>query len=404
MNDVMIGSDLDTFKKNAQLWLAQHAPAFSGKNRDGLSQVEDLERARQWQALKAGAGYASISLPREYGGGGKGELEKIIFATEEIKYDLPTDYFAISLNMPIPMLLRYGSDNVKQSLVPPAIRGDQIWCQLFSEPSAGSDLAAIRLRARKEGDGWVLNGQKLWTSWAQYADWGIIVARTNPNVKKHAGLTFFFLNMKSPGIEVKNIRKLAGESEVNEVFFTDVYVPDTQRMGAVGDGFKVAIETLMIERYAVIDEATGGPSLEDFYHLAKSSLINDRVATEDASVRKFIADTAVERQGLRNIHQRALLAMSEGREAGPEGSIRKLLLARRRQALSELALDLLGPEGLTLSENSRPTSDFACSWIDAPGARIAGGTDEILRNTIAEKILGLPQDYRPDKSKIFSEL
>jgi alkylation response protein AidB-like acyl-CoA dehydrogenase len=391
------------YLETARGWLAEHAPAYSGRARVGLSVEQDLELGRAWQRLKAERGYAGITLPQQYGGGGGSEIEKVMFANEQGKYDLPTEYFGVSLGMPVPMLLKYASEEVLQRLVPPAIRGEQIWCQLFSEPAAGSDLAALKMKATREGDGWILEGQKLWTTWAQYSDWGVIVTRTDPTVAKHAGLTYFYVDMKAPGVEVRTIRKLAGESEINEVFFDRVYVPDEQRMGEIGGGFRVALETLMIERYAVSDEACGGIGLDKFLAIAKQSTLNGRPALEDGEVRRMIADTVAERQGLRSIHRRAMEAIAAGREPGPEGAIRKLLIASRRQQLSALAMDLQGVDGLLLPENVQPTEDAAQSWIEAPPLRVAGGTDEILRNTIAERVLGLPQDHRPDKGIPFNQ-
>ncbi|ODP38433.1 acyl-CoA dehydrogenase family protein [Sphingomonas turrisvirgatae] len=405
--DAAPAEELLAYRARARAWLAQHAPAFSGAARAGLSADEDLALGRAWQRLKSEHGYACITLPRAYGGGGGSELEKIVFGEEELKYDLPTVYFGVSLGMPVPMMLRYATPEVAEKLLPPAICGDDIWCQLFSEPAAGSDLAALRMRAtpatRGGVEGWLLNGQKVWTSWAQYASWGIIVARSDPAAPKHAGLTFFYLDMRSPGVEVRQIRKLAGETEINEVFFNDVFVPDSQRMGPVGAGFRVAIETLMIERYSVSDESLSGPAIEKFVCFAQDARINGKPALEDGEVRALVADTLVERQGLRSIHRRALEAIGAGREPGPEGAIRKLLLGRRRQQVGATALDLLGPAGAALTEGLTTVQDFAWSWIDSPGPRIAGGTDEILRNTIAEKVLGLPQDHRPDKGVPFNQ-
>ena len=308
--------ELNDWLATARNWLQEQAPDYSGKSREGLTMDEDLALGRRWQALKSEAGYACITLPRQYGGGGGTEMQKILFEAEEKTWDLPNIYFGISLGMPVPMLLRYGSEAVKDELLPKAIRGEHIWCQLFSEPAAGSDLAALTLKATRDGDGWRLNGQKLWTSWAQYSDWGIIVTRSDPTVPKHAGLTYFYLDMKSEGVEVRTIRKLAGESEINEVFFNNVYVPDSQRMGEVGGGFKVAIETLMVERYAVSDEACGGISAERFIDIAASTRIGSRPALEDGEVRRLLADTLVERQGLRSIHRRAMEAIAAGNEPG----------------------------------------------------------------------------------------
>lgn len=404
MNDMSQQTEsLGDYVARARAWLAEMEPRFGAEARRGLSLEQDLALAREYQLLKSEAGYAAITLPRELGGGGGTEIQKILFGQEEFRYDFPIEYFQVSLGMPVPMILRYAPDVAKE-LAPKAIRGEHIWAQLFSEPAAGSDLAALRMRAERQGDGWVFNGQKLWTSWAQFADYAIAVVRTDPTVAKHAGLTFFWLDMKSPGISVRTVRKLAGESEINEVFFDNVYVPDSQRMGEVGAGFRVAIETLMIERYSVADDAIGGPTLAEFARLASRCIIDGRPALDDGQVRRALAEALVERQGLRSIHRRGLSAIAAGEEPGPEGAIRKLRLGRRRQLMGELAMDFQGAEALVLAPDGSSSSDQTWSWIQVPGARIAGGTDEILRNTIAEKVLGLPQDYRPDKKLPFNQI
>lgn len=395
-------NDLTEYREKARRWLAEQAPRFSGAIRHNLLLEQDVALSRAWQALKAEHGYAAITLPTAYGGAGGSELEKIVFSEEELRYDLPTVYFSISLSNPLPIFLRYASETFKQQLAAPAIRGEHIWCQLFSEPAAGSDLAALRLKAERQGDGWLLNGQKLWTSWAQLADWGVIVTRTDSSVPKHAGLTYFFLNMKSAGITVRPIRRLVGHPDLNEVYFDNVFVPDDQRLGDIGGGFKVAVETLMIERYGVTDEAADSPPLEAFVELARTARINGEPALRDAQVRTAIAQAFVERQGLRSIHKRAMSAIAAGREPGPEGAIRKLLIGRTRQNLGALAMDLLGAEGLRLDPGSQSSRDFTHAWLD-PSVRIAGGTDEILLNTLAERVLGLPQDYRPDKGTPFNQ-
>ncbi|MGL5839291.1 MAG: acyl-CoA dehydrogenase family protein [Sphingorhabdus sp.] len=385
------------YRLMARGWLAQHAPDFSGAARKGLSFEQDLALGRAWQRRKFEAGYGAITLPEHVGGANGSELQKIIFSEEEGRYDLPTAYFSISLGMPIPMMVRYGTPEQVDELVKPSLMGDAIWCQLFSEPAAGSDLAALRTVATRQGDSWHLSGQKLWTSWAQISDYAIVVARTDPTLAKHAGLSFFFLNMKSPGVTVRPVKLLTGHSDVNEVFLDDVIVPDAQRMGKEGEGFRLVIETLMMERYAVTDDAGYGPSLAQFVALM------DELAADDAERRAAVADAYAEQLGLRMIHKRALDALAAGREPGPEGSIRKLKVASTRQKMSRLAMDMMGSEGLLLEEGATIRSSFALSWLDSPTLRIAGGTDEILRNTIAERILGLPQDHRPDKGRPFKD-
>ncbi|WP_041770752.1 acyl-CoA dehydrogenase family protein [Metapseudomonas resinovorans] len=393
--------ELKLYRERARAWLAEHAPRYSGQARHGLPFEDDLALARAWQAHKVQHGYGCITLPREFGGAGGSELEKVIFCEEEMRYDLPLVYFSISLNNPLPIFLRYAPDAWKQKLGPATVRGELIWCQLFSEPSAGSDLASLRLKAVPTEGGWLLSGQKVWTSWAQIADWGVVVARTDPSLPKHAGLTYFFLDMKSPGITVQPIHRLGEEKDLNEVFFDEVFVPDEQRLGEINGGFKVAVETLMIERYAVTDESGYGPTLENFVDLAGNARLNGRPALEDGEVRARIAEVFVERQGLRAIHRRALEAFARGQAPGPEGAIRKLLLGRTRQSLGAMAMDMLGANGAQLAPHGHAVTDFARAWLD-PSLRIAGGTDELLLNTLAERVLGLPQDHRPDKGIPFN--
>jgi alkylation response protein AidB-like acyl-CoA dehydrogenase len=389
------------YTARARAWLAQHAPQYSGATRRGLGFEADLALGRAWQSLKAQHGYAGITLPKAYGGAGGSELQKLAFTEEEMRYDLPLVYFSVSLSNPIPIFLKYAPEPVCVERAPRALRGEEIWCQMFSEPGAGSDLAALRTRAERDGDGWRLNGQKTWTSWAQIADWGVIVVRTDPTVPKHAGLTYLFVNMKSAGITVRPIRRLGGERDLNEVFFDNVWVPDEQRLGGVGEGFRVAIETLMIERYAVVDESGYAPPLEALVNMAAARRVAGHSALENGEFRGALAQGLIERTGLRNIHRRALTAMITGKEPGPEGSLRKLLLGRSRQRLASLAMDLQGPEALRLPPDARAGTHFTPAWLD-PSLRIAGGTDEMLLNTLAERVLGLPQDHRPDKGKPFN--
>ena len=383
--------DLEDYRDKAVAWLAEHAPRYSGAVRRGLRFEQDLALGRAWQALKAQHGYAGITLPVEYGGAGRTELEKIVFCEAEMHYDLPLVYFSVSLSNPLPIMLRYAPEEQRRKLGPAALRGDEIWCQMFSEPAAGTDLAALRLRAERVDD-----------SWAQVAQWGVVIARSDPGVPKHAGLTYFYLNMHSAGITVRPIRRLVDDPDLNEVFFDDVFVPDTQRLGEVGAGFRVAVETLMIERYAVTDESGYGPTLDAFVELARGAMIAGRPAIEDGEVRAAIVRAFLERQGLRSIHRRAVAAIAAGKAPGPEGAMRKLLLGRTRQQLAALALDLMGADGVRFDPGVSPARDFARSWLD-PSLRIAGGTDEVLVNTLAERILGLPQDYRPDKGIPFNQ-
>lgn len=397
--------DLADYRLRVQAWLAAQAVEFGRNARRGLTEADDLALGRRWQRLKADAGYAGISWPKQYGGAGGSELQQAIFAEEEIKLGFPMEYFGISLGQPIPIMLRRATEAQKQRYVLPALRGEEIWCQLFSEPAAGSDLAGLRLRARQDGDTWVLSGQKLWTSWAQYSDFGVVVARSDPSVPKHKGLTYFWLDMRAPGITVRPVRLAEGGSHVNEVFFDDVRIPDSQRLGGIGEGFAVAMETLFIERYSAAADETGfGPPLSLFLSLAADSEYAGQAAIKDGRIRHIIAQAYRTQKALVTIRTRSYLELAAGQEPGPEGSIHKLVSMRARQILGASALDLMGPAGVVLDPHGYSKDDWAHSWLAAPTGRIAGGADEMLLNTIAEKILGLPQDYRPDKGIPFDQI
>ncbi|WP_282948040.1 MULTISPECIES: acyl-CoA dehydrogenase family protein [unclassified Sphingopyxis] len=398
-------SDLEAFRAKAAAWCESMVPAFGKAARKGLSVEQDLALGRRYQKAKFDAGFAGINWPTEYGGQGLGHIEKITFEGEEMKHGFPNVYFGISLGMPVPVLMQFGADRdfVKERVVK-ALQGEEIWCQLFSEPSGGTDLAGLRTRAETDGNGWKINGQKVWTSWAQYSDYGVIVVRTDPTVAKHKGLTYFWVDMKAPGVTVRPIKLAGGDSHVNEVFFDDVRISDDHRMSPVGGGFAVALTTLMIERYVATDSAGFGPHLDLFVDLAKDVKINGKPAIEDGRIRHQIARNYAMRAGLDSINRRARLMMQAGMTPGPEGSLNKLVAVRSRQKLSELALDLQGTDGFLFDEHASPKDDWASSWINAPTGRIAGGSDETLLNTIAERILGLPQDHRPDKGIPFNQI
>jgi alkylation response protein AidB-like acyl-CoA dehydrogenase len=398
-------SDLEAYRLKARAWLETMAPKYAREARKGNSEVQDLALGREYMAARYAAGYAGINWSPEVGGQGLGHLEKITFDAEEMQFGMPNVFFGISLGMPVPILIRYGQDRewVKERVVK-ALKGEEIWCQMFSEPSGGSDLAALRTRAEPDGNGWKMNGQKVWTSWAQYSDYGVIVVRTDPTIEKHKGLTYFWVDMRGKGVEVRPIKLAGGDSHVNEVFLDDVRMEDCQRMGEVGGGFGVALATLMIERYIATDSAGFGPHLDEFVKLAKAVDINGRPAIEDGRIRSAIARNHAMRAGLDSITRRAFAMMQAGMTPGPEGSLQKLVAVRSRQKLSELAMDLQGNAGLAFDPHASVKNDWGTSWLNAPTGRIAGGSDEVLLNTIAEKVLGLPQDHRPDKGVPFNQI
>ena len=396
------------FRKEVRTWLeanaVQRASIKSSRNSQSLTEKESLKRARAWQAKKLEAGYAAITWPKEYGGRGGTSMQQVIYNQEESNYAVERGFFEIGLGMCIPTLMAYATKEQSRRYVPVALRGEEIWCQLFSEPNAGSDLAGLQTRVEKKGDTWILNGQKVWTSGAHYSDYGVIVARSDPTVPKHKGLTYFFIDMKSPGVEVRPIKQITGEANFNEVFFTDVEIPDSQRLGEVGDGWKVSLTTLMNERLAV-----GSPDdvadYQALFELARSTDWNGEPAIKNGEVRSKLADWYVQSQGLKYTKFRTLTALSKGHAPGPEASIGKVVSAAKMQDLASFAMDLEGVGGIITEKTTAPRGGlFQKQWLYAAGFRIAGGTDEILRNIIAERVLGLPSDIRVDKNVPFNKV
>lgn len=394
------------FRKKVQAWLKEatkdHVIDIQDM-RQAASLEEGLKRAKAWQATKADAGYACIRWPKEYGGQDATAMENVIYGQEEGKYALPQGYFSIGLGMAGPTMMSYASEEQKRELLPRMIRGDDVWCQLFSEPSAGSDLAGLKTMSIKEGDEWTLNGTKVWTSGAHYADYGIIVCRHDKTLPKHMGLTYFFIDMKSPGIRIERIKQISGASNFCEVFFEDVKVPDSQRLGGIGDGWGVALTTLMNERLAVGNP--GGPGAASLIDLAKNIDLGNGPAIKDASIREKIADWYIQGQGLRFTAFRTMTALSRGQTPGPEASIGKIVAASNLQDMTSFGMDLMDMGGILLEPDLVPGETmYQEGFLGSPGIRIAGGSDEILRNIIAERVLSLPPDIRIDKKVPFSEL
>ena len=396
------------FRQEVRSWLDANATRKSDDTQSNRARNDDpglLQKAKEWQDKKAKAGYARMTWPKEFGGRGASPILQVIYQQEEANYLVPLGFFDIGLGMCIPTMMAYAKPEQLQRYVKPALHGQEIWCQLFSEPSAGSDVAGLRTRAEKDGDDWVINGQKVWTSGAHYSDYGILLVRTDPNVPKHKGLTMFYLSMKSPGVEVRPIKQMSGGANFNEVYFTNVRIPDSQRLGNVGDGWSVALTTLMHERLAVGGGQGGsGPDIRELIALAREIELEDGPAIRNASVREHIADWYVRGQGLKYTTYRTLTALSQGRVPGPEASIAKIVVAPKMQELSSFAMDLEDMGGVMVGEDSPMMGAFQQSFMWAPGLRIAGGTDEILKNIIAERVLGLPADVRVDKDIPYNKL
>jgi len=397
------------FRAKARAFLSKHleplnpdetAPNLLGERED----KEAIAWAKRWQATKFDAGWAVLTWPKEYGGQGLGRMENVIFNQEEARFKTPPAIYGIGHGMLGPTLMTHGTKEQKERYIKEMARGQVVWCQLFSEPAAGSDLAGLRSNAVRDGDGWVLNGQKIWSTGAQYCDWGMIVVRTDPNVPKHDGLTYFIVDMKAKGVEVRPIKQINGGSGFNEVFFTDVRVPETQRLGGIGEGWKVSITTLMNERVS-IGAGTSGSRIRDIFKLARECRRNGKAAIEDGAVRQRLADAFITSKGLQYTSYRILSALSRGATPGPEGSISKAVGAPFGQQLSAFALELQGVMGGLLDPALAPQEAlWQETYLGSPGLRIAGGTDEVLRNIIAERVLGLPSEMRMDKGMPFRDV
>jgi len=390
------------FRAEVKAWLEANVPS-----KEELAGLSPIERAKLWQKRKHEAGWACLRWPKEFGGRDATTIENVIFNQEEAKYDLEPGFFSIGHGMCAPTMMAWATEEQNKRYLPKMASGEEIWCQLFSEPAGGSDLAALRTMAVKDGDEWVINGQKIWTSGAHYSDYGVIVLRTDPNVPKHQGLSYFFLDMKSPGIEVKPIKQISGASNFNEVYFTDVRVPDAQRLGAVGQGWQVALTTLMNERASIGGGGSGRGtvSCDTLVELCETINLEGKPAIEDSAVQAKLADWYVKEAGLKFTGYRSMSALSRGETPGPENSIGKLVAAPMRQDMAAFALDLQEAAGAIWDSSlSEAGGLFQGGYMGAPGLRIAGGTDEIMANIIAERVLGLPQDVRLDKGIPFTEV
>jgi alkylation response protein AidB-like acyl-CoA dehydrogenase len=395
------------FRAEARTWLEAHARRRTGEqdwsqyhfsgDPSPDADAEHVRRCKQWQATLYDGGWAGITWPKEHGGRGGTPAQARIFAQEQARFDVSAGVFAVGIGMVGPTLIAHGTEAQQERYLRPMLRGDEVWCQLFSEPGAGSDLAALRTRAVRDGDEWVVNGQKVWSSGAHHSDLGILLARTEPDVPKHRGITYFVLDMSSPGVEVRPLRQINGVANFNEVFLTEVRIPHDDVMGEVNGGWAVAHTTLGNERTLIGGGA--GVGFRDFLRLARA-----RGRTADPRVRQRLAAAFTRSEVLKYLGLRVQGALREGRPPGPESSVLKLAVSRHVSLNGDLALALEGPAAM-LNQDDAPYGGFwQQQFLTQWGVRIGGGTDQVQRNVIGERVLGLPADPRPDKSVPFREL
>jgi len=377
--DLTFTPDEQTFAGEVRSWLAanlEQPPAFADL-------ADEIAWGRAWQAKLAAGRWVGLHWPERYGGRGASPLHVAIFNTEYARARAPQPVNRVGINLAGPTLLAHGTDDQKRRWLAPILTADEIWCQLFSEPDAGSDLASLRTTATPVDGGWLLNGQKVWTSYAQFARWGICLARTDPDpASRHAGLSYFVVDMQAPGVEVRPLRQVTGEAEFNEVFLTDVAVAEDHLVGGLGHGWSVANTTLAHERgtsFPFKEQVVHETYLQDLFELAVANGAYDDVHLRDELVQAF-----VELRVLRLHNWRTLSRLGRGGEPGPESSWVKLAWTTMTQHLSASALDVLGQAGALESKWSR-------QWLWSGAAGIAGGTSEIQRTIIADRLLGLPR-------------
>ena len=350
-----------------------------------------MAAAKIWAGKVFDAGFGWITGPLAYGGRDLPASYQRRYAGLEARYETPSQACrSIGLGMVAPTILAHATETAKRLYLRDLWRGDIIACQLFSEPGAGSDLAGVQTRATRDGDEWIVNGQKVWTSGAQYSDIGEIICRTDPDLPKHKGLTGFIVDMSAPGIEVRPLRQITGGASFNEVFFTDVRVPADHLLGEVNGGWSVALTTLMNER-ASIGGGGGGPGIGAGSMHRLIDLAGHLARNEDPVIRQKIADTWIHLQVARYTNQRALAKLSAGELPGPELSIAKLSLTENLRRLADLAAMILG-EQLVVDTGAWGTYAWSDFVLGVPGLRIAGGTDEVMHNIIGERVLGLPKE------------
>jgi len=394
-------SDVAEFRIRARAWLEANAPRrASAGDADGEPGAAGIAEQKAFQAKLYDAGFAGITWPREYGGQGLTNAEQIAFSQEARDFALPTSAFIIGLGMPGPTILELGTEEHKKRYLPKLLRGAEIWCQLFSEPAAGSDVASLITTAARDGDEWVLNGQKVWTSGAQYSDFGAVIARTDPTVPKHAGITMFIVDMHSPGVTVRPLKVATGAAPFNEVFFDQVRLPADSVIGEVNKGWAAAVVMLRNERVAI-----GTLSAPRMSPLAYDSL--SRVAARlgrgtDPGLSRRLAELYARERAVRLFAQLLREEAMAGSDPGPRGSVAKLAGAELGMFAAEVAGQVLGPAAVGFESDD--VRAVVTAIIAVPGGSIAGGTNEIQRNIIGERVLGLPKDPGVDRNTPFNQL
>ena len=389
--DLTLSPSEESFRDEVRTWLEENHPGPEPEG--GLDEVMSFRR--EWQRQLHDAGWAGISWPKEFGGRGATMIEQAIFAGEATRQEAPAPANVLGLAMGGPVVIAHGSEEQKARYLEPILTGEEIWCQGFSEPESGSDLASLKTRAVKDGDEWVVTGQKVWTTFAQYAKWCMLVARTDPDAPKHQGLTYFLMDMKQEGVQTRPLVQITGEGEFNEVFFEEARVPDENVVGGVGNGWSVAITTLMNERaglaFGAISQIQN--SLGRLSKLARETPADGATAADDSYFRQRIAQLHIEVETMRLNAYRGLTKTMQSGIPGPEGSLGKWQWADINQDLTELALEIEGAYAMLArgADHAVAGGAWQYGFLRSRANSIEGGTTDILKNIIAERVLGLPR-------------
>jgi alkylation response protein AidB-like acyl-CoA dehydrogenase len=373
----------EQFRTEFRAWLDEHCTErFRGLGMPITITRDELGPFREWNRMLADAGYAAIAWPAEYGGRGAGVLEQVVFAEEMSRADAPGTLNPIGISNIAPAIFEHGTEEQKRTLLPRMMRGDDIWCQGFSEPDAGSDLASLKASAVRDGDHYVVNGQKVWNTLGHLANWCELLVRTDPAAPKHAGITCLLVDMTAPGIEVRPLVTIAGEAEFSELFFTDVRVPVADRLGPENEGWRVALTTLAHERGGVAALHLGlRKKVAQVLELART--VDGGRPARDPVIRQHLARVYLEAEYLKLLADRAVSGALHGRPMGPESSLAKLVWSETEQHLVEVAAEVLGP--------AATSGPWGKARVSARSVSIAGGTTQVNRNIVAQRVLGLPR-------------
>jgi alkylation response protein AidB-like acyl-CoA dehydrogenase len=387
----------EKYRDECQAWLDAHVPRewHDSAFRESLTPASEIAFLKSWQHTLYDGGWVGLTWPQAYGGRGATLMEQVIFNQEMARAKAPPLINVLGIIIAGPTIMVHGTEEQKRRYLPKILNAEEIWCQGFSEPNSGSDLASLTTRARLDGDEFVINGQKIWNSYGHMAQQCLVLVRTEPSLPKHKGITALIVDMQSAGVTVKPLRQITGDAEFNEVFFDNVRVPRTNLLGEINDGWNVAITILMFERLntASLLEIQTKIALDELIDTARRTLRNGRPATEDPLIRQKLAQIYTDVEILRLSAYRSITRFQRGQRPGPEGSIDKLFWSETAQRLFEVAMEILGPQG-QLVKSSKGAVDngyWSYQFLRSRADTIAGGTSEILRNIIGERVLGLPK-------------